>query len=262
MWLKNPFYQGRLINPRGDEFSILNLKKHINISLFYMFKIFIFIALTFSLNLMRAFATDCSKILTSKENDDFIKNKIFSDLNEQRIKLESLYLRYLEQTSGTQTPSLNEKLISIWTDAFPLTLNILPNLNDLKEKSLNFLHFLRKSIANIENTNHTKAIHYVADLIRNKKNLTTENVKNIHRIIFENTMPRGEAGHYRSNLVLLVGVNNGFPKPEHLDPAMKELLRLYQSEEFSNLHPIERASPSSCRFCRHSALCKRKQKSG
>jgi Fic family protein len=88
----------------------------------------------------------------------------------------------------------------------------------------------------LEVINHTEAIHYLSELIKNKTAFSERVLKEIHYLILKG-IDRENAGVYRSIGVRISGSSHLPPEPYLLIPFMEEVF-VYYKENKAILHPI------------------------
>jgi len=88
----------------------------------------------------------------------------------------------------------------------------------------------------LEAKNHYEAIHYIKDLIKQKKEISENLIKNIHAIILRG-IDRENAGKYRSLPVAISGSRHVPPQPWQVPKLMKDLI-LWIKNKSSVVHPV------------------------
>ena len=88
----------------------------------------------------------------------------------------------------------------------------------------------------LEAINHTHALEYVAELVKDKTALTETTLLNIHKLILQ-SIDNENAGTYRKIQVLISGAKHTPPQP-FLVPVQMEGFFIWYAENKNTLHPV------------------------
>lgn len=90
----------------------------------------------------------------------------------------------------------------------------------------------------LEVINHSEAIHYVEEIVRNQDPLSEWQIKNLHRLVLKG-IDGAYAGTYREEQVFISGAAHVPPAAYLIQEKMEQMMKWYKVEGDS-LHPIER----------------------
>lgn len=195
------------------------------------------------------------------EDDNRLFNQAMS-FAEERIRYNNINRERQENSISTELSDLlNEcsRLHGIWASKKPLNqlqltkmeeyfnLNYTYESNRIEGNTLTLQEtFLvvndgitvgGKSVReHLEVINHTEAIHYLSELIQEKKTFSERVLKEIHYLILKG-IDRENAGVYRSIGVRISGSSHLPPEPYLLLPLMEEVFVFYKQNK-SVLHPV------------------------
>ena len=93
----------------------------------------------------------------------------------------------------------------------------------------------------LEVINHKEAILYVEDIVRRQEPLSEWQIKRIHRLILKG-IDDEHAGSYRHENVVISGAKHIPPDYVQVKDLMEELIRNYEFNGQTALHPVERSS--------------------
>lgn len=88
----------------------------------------------------------------------------------------------------------------------------------------------------MEAINHTHAIEFVKELVREKTPFSETILRDIHRLILQ-SIDNTNAGYYRTVQVLISGATFVPPQPLLVPDQMKDFFLWYEAEK-NNLHPV------------------------
>ena len=88
----------------------------------------------------------------------------------------------------------------------------------------------------LEAINHTYALEYIKELVKEKTPLTETTLLNIHKLILQG-IDNNDAGKYRNVQVLISGAKHIPPQP-YLVPKQMEDFFIWYNEHKENLHPV------------------------
>ncbi|MBC7488397.1 MAG: Fic family protein [Cytophagaceae bacterium] len=88
----------------------------------------------------------------------------------------------------------------------------------------------------MEAINHTHAIEYVKDLVKDPIAINETHLLNIHSLILQ-SIDNSHAGKYRNVQVLISGAQYVPPQPYLVDKQMEDFFIWYETEK-NNLHPV------------------------
>jgi Fic family protein len=89
----------------------------------------------------------------------------------------------------------------------------------------------------LEAINHTFAIEYIKDIVKNKEPIKERVLLDIHRLILSG-INNPNSGRYRTVQVLISGAKHVPPQPYLVQKEMESLFLWYE-ENKSNIHPVE-----------------------
>ncbi|MFK7969201.1 MAG: Fic family protein [Bacteroidia bacterium] len=183
--------------------------------------------------------------------------------------VEDIRVEYLSGLEGLQVPRINEALQEAldhidalkkkWNACRPLnetqllkmkahfntaytfeSNRIEGNTLSLQETSLvvhEGLTISGKSMKeHLEAVNHAEAVEYVEDLVRQKTDLSSRILKELHHLILK-SIAREHAGKYRTVPVRITGSDHIPPDPYLLDKMMEDYFLFYTKEK-RRLHPV------------------------
>lgn len=167
-------------------------------------------------------------------------NQLLGIIDADKVLLDSAH-----PLSPAISKNLSEKLMVEWTyHSNAIERNSLTLIET--EAVINGLTVAGKSFREVkEIENHRKAVEFVAELVKEKRDLTETEIREIHALILAEIRPN-DAGRYRQfNVLLRNGTSN---PPDHIYVAncMASLIEWYH--QASGIHPIKRIAIFHARF--------------
>lgn len=99
----------------------------------------------------------------------------------------------------------------------------------------------------LEAVGHKEAIDFIEELADKKTTMTEREIRDIHHLILR-SIDRETAGSYRNLDVRAAGTGKIYPPHFRINELMTDFIERLNSDETSNLHPIELATEIHYRF--------------